>query len=189
MASAVSERFHGDHHVKVLDMACGTGALSRRLGERGFCVTGLDFSLKSLDLLNQATRNIPLIQADAAALPLASSSFDVVTCMGAWRHFPEPQRVVDEVRRVLRPNGIFLVGYFPPRLAGIFSAPSGPLGRAVAVFYGRIMRLLNYNDRTGQELEREILRMIDVAFEKYHLIRSHELEYLIFAESPRYNLG
>jgi len=185
MASAVSERFRAEHQIKVLDMACGTGTLSRRLEERGFCVTGLDFSFESLCLLNQTARTIRLIQADAAALPFGPRCFDVVTCMGAWRHFPEPQRVLEEVCRVLRPRGVFLVGYFPPKLGGILSVPSGGLGKAVAFLYGRVMHLLNYNDRTDQELEREILRMIELAFTKYRLIQSREHEYLIFAESPR----
>lgn len=185
MAAAVSERFGAKHHVKVLDMACGTGALSRRLEERGFCVTGLDFSFESLCRLKQSTGIIRLIQADAAALPFGPGCFDVVTCMGAWRHFPEPQRVLDEVRRVLRPSGVFSVGYFPPKLGGLLPVPSGRFGNAVPSLYQRIMRLLNYNDRTDQELEREILRMIERAFTKHRLIQSHEREYLIFAESPR----
>jgi ubiquinone/menaquinone biosynthesis C-methylase UbiE len=185
MATAVSERFGAEHQIKVLDMACGTGALTRRLDEQGFCVTGLDFSFESLCRLNQTTGTIRLIQADAAALPFGPRRFDVVTCMGAWRHFPEPRRVLDEVRRVLRPGGVFLVGYFPPKLGGILSVPSGRVGKAVAFLYGRIMRLLNYNDRTDQELERDIVRMIELAFTKYRLVQSHGLEYLILAESPR----
>ena len=185
MAAVLSERFRTADQAKILDLACGTGALSRRLEERGFRVTGLDFSFESLRRMKQATRTIKPVQADAAALPFGPGSFDVVTCMGAWRHFPEPQRVLNEVCRVLRPDGLFLVGYFPPKLGGIVSVPSGRLGKAVAFLYGRIMGLLNYNDRTGQELEREILRMIELAFTKYRFIQSHDREYLILAESPR----
>ena len=105
--------------------------------------------------------------------------------MGAWRHFPEPKRVLDEIRRVLRPGGAFLVGYFPPKLGGLLSAPPGALGKAVAFLYGRIIWLLNYNDRTDQHLESEILQMIELAFTECRLIQSNEREYLIFAESPR----
>jgi ubiquinone/menaquinone biosynthesis C-methylase UbiE len=186
MAAAVSEKFPaGKQRIKVLDMACGTGALTRRLEERGFCVTGLDFSFQSLRRLNQTTRAIRLTQADAAALPFSPASFDVITCMGAWRHFPEPQRVLDEIRRVLCPDGVFLVGYFPPKLGGLFPTPSGTLGRATIFLYGRLMRLLNYNDRTDQELERQTLRMIELAFTKSRRIQSGKREYLILAESPR----
>jgi ubiquinone/menaquinone biosynthesis C-methylase UbiE len=104
--------------------------------------------------------------------------------MGAWRHFPEPQRVLDEVCRVLRPDGVFLVGYFPPKLGGLLSVPSGTLGRVTVLLYCRLMRLLKYNDRTDQELERQILGMIELAFAQCHLIQSENREYLIFAESP-----
>lgn len=185
MAAAVGEGFRGERQIEVLDIACGTGALTRRLEERGFCVTGLDFSFESLRRLNQTTRSIRLIQADASVLPFGPCCFDAVTCMGAWRHFPEPQRVLDEVCRVLRPDGVFFVGYFPPKLGGLFSVPSGRLGRATAFLYERVVRLLNYDDRANQEIEREILRMIEVAFTKQRLIQSHEREYLIVAESPR----
>jgi ubiquinone/menaquinone biosynthesis C-methylase UbiE len=185
MAAALREEFPVEHRINVLDMACGTGALSRRLEERGFCVTGLDFSFQSLCRLKQSTRTIRLIQADAAALPFGPDSFDVVTCMGAWRHFREPQRVLDEIRRVLCPDGALLVGYFPPRLGGLLSVPSGTLGKAIVFLYGRLVGLLKYNDRTDQELERQTLRMIELAFAKYRLIQSEKREYLIFAESPR----
>lgn len=185
MAAALAEEFPAKDRIKVLDLACGTGALTRQLDERGFCVTGLDFSLQSLYKLNQAARTVRLIQADAAALPVAPASFDVITCMGAWRHFPEPQRVLAEICRVLRPRGIFLVGYFPPKLGGLVSVPSGARGKAIVFLYGRLMRLLNYSDRTDGELERQTVRGIEMAFAKCRRIQSGRKEYLIFAESPR----
>jgi ubiquinone/menaquinone biosynthesis C-methylase UbiE len=183
MAAIMSEEF--PHRIKVLDLACGTGALSRRLEEQGFCVTGLDFSFQSLCRLNRAIDTIQLIQADAVTLPFGSASFDVVTCMGAWRHFPDPQSVLHEICRVLRSDGIFFVGYFPPKLGGLLSVPAGPLGRAIVFFYGWVMRLLKYNDRTDQEMESQTLRMIELAFTKYRLIQSGKSAYLILAESPR----
>jgi len=183
MAAVMMEEF--PHRNKVLDIACGTGALTRRLAEQGFCVTGLDFSFQSLRRLNQATNTIRLIQADAAKLPFGSAAFDVVTCMGAWRHFSDPERVLNEICRVLRRDGIFFVGYFPPKLGGLVSVPSGLFGRAITSFYGRVMRLLKYNDRTDQEMESQTLRMIEAAFTRYRLIQSGKSEYLILAESPR----
>jgi len=183
MAAVMSGEF--PHRIKVLDIACGTGSLSRRLEEQGFCVTGLDFSFQSLCLLNQLSNTIRLVQADAGRLPFGSASFDVVTCMGAWRHFPDPQRVLHEVCRVLRPDGIFFVGYFPPKLGGLLSAPTGSLGKVIVFSYGAVMRLLKYNDRTDHEMEGQILQMIEMAFTRYRLIQSGKSEYLILAESPR----
>jgi ubiquinone/menaquinone biosynthesis C-methylase UbiE len=185
MTNTLRAEFPEQSRIKILDVACGTGALSRRLQELRFCVTGVDFSFQSLLRLNQTTNTIRLIQADAAALPFGSASFDVVTCMGAWRHFQHPERVLQEICRVLRPNGIFFVGYFPPRLGGLLSVPSGTLGKAIVFLYGCGIRLLRYNDRADQGMERETLRMIGVAFAKYRLIQSGNSEYLVLAESPR----
>ncbi|MGA9642261.1 MAG: class I SAM-dependent methyltransferase [Terriglobales bacterium] len=187
MVAVMGEEF--PHGIKVLDIACGTGALSRRLEERGFCVTGVDFSFQSLRRLKQATNSIRVIQADAATLPFGSASFDVVTCMGAWRHFPVPEVVLHEICRVLRRDGIFFVGYFPPKLGGLLSVPRGPLGEAIVFFYGCVMRLLKYNDRTDPEMESQTLQMIELAFTKYRRIQSgKEAEYLIVADSPRLGL-
>ncbi len=185
MAAALSEVFPAEHRIKVLDIACGTGALSRRLEEQGFCITGLDFSFQSLCRLKQTNDSIRLIQADASALPFGSASFDVVACMGAWRHFADPQRVLHEICRVLRSDGIFFVGYFPPKLGGLLSVPTGRLGKTIVFLYGCVIRLLKYNDKTDQEMERQTLRMIELAFAKYRLIQSGEVEYLIYAKSPR----
>lgn len=183
MAAVMSEEF--PHRLKVLDIACGTGALTRRLQKQGYCVTGLDFSLQSLRRLNQTANTIRLVQADAATLPFGSASFDVVTCMGAWRHFSDPQRVLHEICRVLRRDGIFFVGYFPPKLGGLLSVPAGPFGKTMVLFYGSVMRFLKYDDRTDQEMESQTLRMIELLFTKYRLIQSGKSEYLILAESPR----
>lgn len=187
VATALSEELSVEHRINVLDLACGTGALSRQLEKQGLCITGLDFSFQSLCRLKQSTESIRLIQADASALPFRSASFHVVTCMGAWRHFADPQRVLDEICRVLRSDGIFFVGYFPPKLGGLFSVPTGILGKTIVFLYGCVIRLLKYNDQSDPEMERQTLQMIDLAFTNHRLIQSgkKKTEYLILAKSPR----
>ena len=49
------------------------------------------------------------ILGDAQALPLADAAFDVVLCTEVLEHLPEPQRAIDEMRRVLRPGGLLLL--------------------------------------------------------------------------------
>jgi len=185
LLDALDQIFPTKDHVAVLDIACGTGALSRRLAEGGFCVTGIDFSLRSLCRLNQAEKTIRLVQSDAGCLPLRSCCFDAVTCMGAWRHFHEPELVVSEIRRVLRPTGVFVVGYFPPKLGGIVPAPSGAAGRAVAFSYASLMRVLNYEDRVDQRMGSQTLEMITRAFKRHRAIPSGKSSYLILGELPR----
>jgi ubiquinone/menaquinone biosynthesis C-methylase UbiE len=185
MTTTMSEEFPRSAGIKILDVACGTGTLTRRLEEQGFCMTGLDFSLQSLWRLKQTVDSIPLVQADAAALPFRSGSFHVVTCLGAWRHFPDPHRVLHEICRVLRPDGIFLIGYFPPKLGGLFSVPVGRLGKAIVILYRCGIRLLKYNDRIDEGMERETLRMVGLAFAKARRIESGKDHFLILARSPR----
>lgn len=184
MATTLSQEFLRPAGIKILDVACGTGVLSRRLEEQGFSVVGLDFSLQSLRRLKETAGAIPLIQADAASLPFGSACFDVVTCLGAWRHFPDPERVLHEICRVLRPDGLFLVGYFPPKLGGLFSIPPNWLGKAIVIVYGRAIRLLKYNDRIDAEMERRTLEMVKLAFARVRRIDSGMDHYLILARSP-----
>lgn len=47
--------------------------------------------------------------ADARAMPLAGQSVDVVLCTQVLEHIPEPVRVLDEIRRVLRPGGTLIL--------------------------------------------------------------------------------
>ena len=187
LIDALTEVCPSGRQVKVLDVACGTGALSRRLVEAGFSVTGVDFSFQSLRLLSQTNRKIPVVQADSIRLPFASSAFDVVTCMGAWRHFPNAQGVLQEICRVLRPRGILCLGYFPPKLGGIFAVPRNRIGETIVRLYGWLIRLLKYDDRTDHELELETIRMVELKFAEYRLIQSSKTEYLILAESPHYS--
>ena len=189
LVDVVNQIFTTKDDVTILDIACGTGALSRRLAEAGFSVTGVDFSFQSLCRLKQAGKTIQLVQSDAGCLPLRSCCFDAVTCMGAWRHFHEPELVISEIRRVLRPTGVFVVGYFPPKLGGLVPAPTGSAGRAVAFSYASLMRLLNYDDRVDQHLERQTLEMISRAFTRNRLIPSGRNSHLIVAELPRQDVS
>jgi ubiquinone/menaquinone biosynthesis C-methylase UbiE len=92
----------------VLDLACGTGNLLPRLGAvRGY--VGVD---RSPEMLLAARRKFPaasLAAGDGAALPFADARFDTVVCVSALHVFPEPERALAEVRRVLRRPGRLLL--------------------------------------------------------------------------------
>ena len=98
---------------QVLDVACGTGALTRLLAEAvgpQEHVVGLD---RSPDMLGVA-REIPLQQIDwregsADALPFEDESFDVVCCAFGLMFFPDQPAALREMRRVLRPGGRLMV--------------------------------------------------------------------------------
>ncbi len=97
----------------VLDVGCGGGFLSLELARHGVKTVGLDYSQPTIDAAQrraqQEAPSAPLtyIQGDAYALPFENESFHVVTCMDFLEHVSEPQRVIAEISRVLKPGGCF----------------------------------------------------------------------------------
>lgn len=96
----------------VLDVACGTGAVSRvaaaAVGNEG-AVTAVDLSPAMLSVasgvLDGAGVAVKLEQADASDLPLPDGSVDAVACQQALQFFPDPSAALAEMLRVLVPVG------------------------------------------------------------------------------------
>jgi demethylmenaquinone methyltransferase/2-methoxy-6-polyprenyl-1,4-benzoquinol methylase len=103
----------------VLDLACGTGDLSRLATREGYRVIGADLSAGMLSANRAAT---PVLEADVSCLPFADNTFDGVVCGYALRNFTDLGQSLAETARVLRPGG---------RLAVLeVDAPSSRLLRA-----------------------------------------------------------
>jgi demethylmenaquinone methyltransferase/2-methoxy-6-polyprenyl-1,4-benzoquinol methylase len=89
----------------VLDVACGTGDLAEASRARGARVVGADFASQMLRGARRRGVDAGFVQADAARLPLADASIDVVTCGFALRNFVSLPDVMREMARVLAPGG------------------------------------------------------------------------------------
>lgn len=93
-----------------IDVACGTGDLTRLLAEkypRGKIV-GLDLTGPMLDLarLRKPPGNVRFTRQDMGAMGVATGSADVVTGAYALRNAPELGGTLDEIRRILKPGGV-----------------------------------------------------------------------------------
>lgn len=89
----------------VLDLACGSGPMSRELQQPGRTVIGLDYSEHELALAAERGPG-PWVRGDGLKLPFADSSMDAVTSsMGLVVVQPLTQ-VLEEIARVLRPGGV-----------------------------------------------------------------------------------
>jgi ubiquinone/menaquinone biosynthesis C-methylase UbiE len=96
-----------------LDVGCGRRPLpvwvperfaQAILGRAGWSV-GVDLDLASLRDNTTLRRRV---QSAADVLPFASNTFDVVSANMVMEHVEDPRLVLDEIRRVLRPGGVFV---------------------------------------------------------------------------------
>ncbi len=91
--------------TKALDLCCGHGNVTAGLVREGARVTGLDFSPAMLEMALAAVPEACFVEGDAMNLSFGAAAFDAVTIGFGMPHVPDPPKVVDEARRVLRPGG------------------------------------------------------------------------------------
>ena len=156
----------------ILDLGCGTGMLTKMLSQEGYKVIGMDISFSSLCVHQDKYPTHKLIQADANFLPIAENTLHSVVCLGVWRHFPDVEKVLDEVARVLTKDGTFVVGYFPPAMAGTIDLNQSWWGKLLIRFYQLTTKTLGYIDRADFSLEEETLELAKQKFNKLDKIES-----------------
>ena len=133
---------------RVLDVACGTGLVARLAAE----AVGVDGRVAALDL-NPAMLAVAFelpavvgapiewVEGDAQALPFAEASFDVVCCQLGLQFFPDRDRALREMKRVLVAGGraVVMVWREIDRAPG-FAALAAALGRTISTDAEALMR-------------------------------------------------
>jgi SAM-dependent methyltransferase len=94
---------------RVLEVGCGAGVDLARFAKGGAEVVGVDLAASAIDLaranFEQQGLHGEFRVADGEALPFPENSFDLVYAHGVVQYTTNPQRLVDECRRVLKPGG------------------------------------------------------------------------------------
>lgn len=115
-------RIHLHPGMRVLELAAGTGIISLRLANTGASITATDYSPAMIQKAKakRVPRNVTFETADACRLRYADDSFDVVIMANALHIMPQPEQALKEVRRVLKPGGLFVCPTFvkPDNLSG-----------------------------------------------------------------------
>lgn len=101
--------FDGYRGKSVLEVGCGAAVDLARFARGGAQATGVDLSASAIELAraNFAQQGLDghFDVADGEQLPFADDSFDFVYAHGVVQYTANPQRLVDECRRVLKPGG------------------------------------------------------------------------------------
>lgn len=114
-SSMLSERTTG----KCLEVGCGRGSISSYFAEHGWQTTLLDYSYTVVKIAQNIFKNNLhkgfFVTGDANNLPFLSESFDVVLSIGLLEHFENPENIIKEQIRVLKPGGVIFAYIVPER--------------------------------------------------------------------------
>jgi len=93
---------------KILDLGCGPGLYARILAKKGAKVKAMDISEKEIEIARKNNPEIEFEVGNAEELPYKNSEFDIVLAALVIEHFDKWDKVLNEVRRVLKKKGIFV---------------------------------------------------------------------------------
>ena len=111
---AVLARLDGFRPARILDLGCGTGQLTERLGTAfpDAFVVGADLSDGMLERAASRVadeRLATFVRADAQHLPLASASLDLLTCTESFHWYADQEAAAAELARLVRPGGRVII--------------------------------------------------------------------------------
>ena len=123
-----------------LDLSCGPGLFARAMAASvpAETVVGVDISAAMLEVAARRAKgyaNIALVRADAHQMPLCDGCFGGVNNSGALHAYDDPEQVLREVLRVLRPGGVYV--------GSTFSRSTSLTGRITA----RVARIRRFDPR------------------------------------------
>jgi len=99
---------------QILEVAPGPGFLAIEIGKRGqYAITGLDISRSFVEIAaanaRRASVKIDFQHGNASAMPFADDTFDFILCRAAFKNFSQPLEAMNEMHRVLKPQGRALI--------------------------------------------------------------------------------
>ena len=112
-AADLVSRLRSRHFSRVLEIAAGTGVVTRALAAEvpenvDIVATDLNRAMLDQAQITGTKRAVEWRQADAMQLPFQDGTFDVVVCQFGVMFLPDKSQAFAQARRVLRPNGLFI---------------------------------------------------------------------------------
>ena len=100
----------------ILDIGCGGGMNINRMAQGAKKVYGVDYSIESVNLSKEVNEDlikegrVEVHEGNVMDLPFEDNSFDIVTAFETVYFWPDIVKSFGEVKRVLKPGGMFLIG-------------------------------------------------------------------------------
>jgi ubiquinone/menaquinone biosynthesis C-methylase UbiE len=99
---------------RILEVAPGPGYLAIEIARRGsYAITGLDISKTFVEIATANARTasveVDFKHGNASAMPFADNTFDLILCRAAFKNFSQPVEAMNEMYRVLKPEGRALI--------------------------------------------------------------------------------
>jgi ubiquinone/menaquinone biosynthesis C-methylase UbiE len=111
-AADIAERLRRKPPARVLEVAAGTGVVTRAMAaalpQTAIIATDLNQAMLDQAAAVGTPRGVEWKTADALQLPFADATFDAVVCQFGVMFFPDKARAYAEARRVLRPGGVYI---------------------------------------------------------------------------------
>jgi len=145
--------------MEILDVGCGAGSNVLYLARSGFRASGVDLSPGAVTAaksrLSEAHLDSPVGEGDVLALPFPNGSFDGLVDNGCFHTIPLRRRVryAEEVHRVLRPGGAFVLSWVAREHTGPMGPPHRPSLKEVVTLLESRFLFLRTGYRTASEEE------------------------------------
>ena len=118
-----------------LDAACGTGRHTELLSRAGHTVVGVDATLEMLERARAKVPTATFLQGDLESLPVDDETMDLAVCSLALTHLERVAVAIEELARVVRPDGTIILSDMHPAAAlllggaAVFPDKDGNLAR------------------------------------------------------------
>lgn len=111
MYQPLLEEIEKEKGGKLLDVGCGNGNILYRLVNGRRKLYGIDLSKNMVEESRKRLKGDADIKAaDAEHIPYNDDTFDILICNASFHHYPHPQKVLTEMKRVLKNGGKLLIG-------------------------------------------------------------------------------
>ena len=136
----------------ILEIGCGSGAQLTFLQQRypQARLVGVDRSSEQLETARQRTKNIELVLTNAEKMPFPDASFDMVCLYWVLEHVSQPEPILSEINRVLKPGGWFCASEV--QNTSMYFSPECPRAMEFWRAYNRRQKELGGNPEIAAQL-------------------------------------